>query len=78
MMKQEGHIMQVVLRFRDNTTGNINRIIGSVLMQSEVDTIQYLIGGFYFDTERSPTMILAALEEDGYHFDDFESINFQS
>ncbi len=73
--------MQVVLRFsrdtRAETADAIDRLMGCVLLQKELPSVRYVIGGFYFDTERSPMLFLADLEQEGFHFDDFDSIKFE-
>ena len=44
---------------------------------ADADTAQGLMGGFFFKTDRSPTAILAAFDEDGFEFADFENIEFR-
>lgn len=72
--------MQVTIRFfrdtRTETAEVIDRLMGCVLLQKELPSVRYVIGGFYFDTERSPMLFLADLEREGFHFDDFDSIKF--
>ena len=70
--------MQVTLRIAGrNAAPVIDRLMGCVLLVKELPSVKYLVGGFYFDTERSPMLILAALEEEGFHFDDFDCISFE-
>jgi hypothetical protein len=73
--------MQVTLRFsrddRADFAAVLDRLMGCVLLQSELATARMVIGGFYFDTERSPMLFLADLEQEGFHFDDFDSIKFE-
>ena len=71
---------QVTLRFSRDTRAEfaemLDRLLGCVLLQKELPSCRMVIGGFYFDTERSPMLFLGALEQEGFHFDDFDSIKF--
>ena len=55
----------------------IERAFGSILLTTEADTAQGLVGGFFFKSDRSPTAILAAFVEDGFEIADFENIEFR-
>ena len=72
--------MKVTLRFSRGTAAEradvIDRLMGCVLLQKELPSVRFVIGGFYFDTERSPMLLLVDLEKEGFHFDDFDSIKF--
>ena len=72
--------MQVTLRFSRDTAAEraaaFDRLMGCVLLQKELPSVRLVIGGFYFDTERSPMLFLADMVREGFHFDDFDSIKF--
>ena len=48
--------MQVTIRFANPRTAHdsIERALGCILLETEAKTANRLIGGFYFDTERTP------------------------
>jgi hypothetical protein len=79
-METKGNPMQVTVRFdhdtREETAAVVERLRGYVLLQKELPSVRWLSSGFYFDTDRSPMMFLADLEREGFHFDDFKSIEF--
>ena len=72
--------MKVTLRFAyDNAAERadaVDRLMGCVLLQKELPSVRFVIGGFSFVTERSPMLLLVDLEKEGFHFDDFDSIKF--
>lgn len=67
--------IEVTIRFA--THRSIDRALGCVLLKTEADTAQSLIGGFYFKTERSPQEIFEAFYEEGFEFEDFRNIQFE-
>lgn len=69
--------MQVTLRLKNYSMEAVARLEGCVLTMKEEVTARQIVGGFYFDSDRSPMLFLAALEEEGFHFDDFYSITFE-
>jgi hypothetical protein len=48
-----------------------------VLTQNELDTMHGLRGGFWYTTDVSPMVVLAAFEAEGIEYQDFESISFE-
>lgn len=76
--------IECTIRFTDATLGSktysprgaIDRALGSILYATEADTAHLIFGGFFFKTDRKPTEILAAFEEDGFETEDFQSIEF--
>jgi hypothetical protein len=70
--------MQVTIRFANPRTAHdsIERALGSILLETELTTARPLIGGFYFDTDRTPQDIFDAFEADGFEKQDFKSIEF--
>ncbi|WP_323006546.1 hypothetical protein [Pseudorhodobacter sp.] len=70
--------IECTIRFKNEPRAAIERALGSILLTTEADTAQGLMGGFFFKTDRSPTAILAAFEEDGFEFADFENIEFRT
>jgi hypothetical protein len=70
--------MQVTIRFENPRTANesVERALGIILLETEAKTAQNLIGGFYFDTERTPQEIFDAFEAEGFVKEDFASIEF--
>jgi hypothetical protein len=69
--------IECTIRFKNNTRAATERALGSILLSSEAETAQGLIGGFFFKTARSATAILVAFEEDGCEMADFENIEFR-
>lgn len=68
--------MKVTIQFKNNSPAVVERMMGSVLTQNEVKTLRGGRNGFWYTTDVSPMLVLAAFEEDGFHFEDFESIAF--
>ena len=70
--------MQVTIRFANPRTAHdsIERALGSILLETEAQTANRLIGGFYFDTERAPQDIFDDFATDGFEKQDFKSIEF--
>ena len=70
--------MQVTIRFANARTAHdsIERALGSILLETEAKTANRLIGGFYFDTERTPQDIFDDFTTDGFEKEDFASIEF--
>ena len=70
--------MQVTIRFQNTRTANesVERALGIILLETEAQTAQNLISGFYFDTDRTPQEIFDAFEADGFEKEDFASIEF--
>lgn len=70
--------MQVTIRFADPRTAHesVDRALGCILLQTEAKTANRLIGGFYFDTDRTPQDIFDAFAADGFEKEDFRSIEF--
>ena len=68
--------IECTIRFKEPREA-IKRALGSILLTTEAATAQHLVGGFFFKTDRSPTAILAAFEEDGFEIADFENIEFR-
>lgn len=69
--------IECTIRFKSYSRETVERALGSILLTAEADTAQGLMGGFFFKTDRSPTAILAAFEEDGFEIADFENIEFR-
>lgn len=69
--------IECTIRFKTYSRETAERALGSILLTAEADTAQGLMGGFFFKTDRSPTAILAAFEEDGFEFADFDTIEFR-
>ncbi len=69
--------IECTIRFKTCSRETAERALGSILLTAEADTAQGLMGGFFFKTDRSPTAILAAFEEGGLEFADFENIEFR-
>jgi hypothetical protein len=70
--------MQVTIRFANPRTAHdsVERALGSILLETEAKTANRLIGGFYFDTERTPQDIFDYFATDGFEKEDFASIEF--
>ncbi len=70
--------MQVTIRFENPRTAHesVDRALGIILLETEAKTAQRLLGGFYFDTERTPQEIFEAFEAEGFEKEDFASIEF--
>ena len=68
--------MKVTIRFKDQTPAVIERVMGSVLTLNECNTFHLLRGGFWYKTDVSPMVVLAAFQEGGFEYQDFESISF--
>lgn len=66
---------EYTLRFE--TPSAIDRALGHVLTQNEVDTSRSLIGGFYFTSEREPSEMIAEFEAEGINLWDFRSFQFE-
>ena len=69
--------IECTIRFKNDTRTAVERALGSILLTAEAETAQGLMGGFFFKTDRSPTAILAAFEEDGFEITDFDNIEFR-
>lgn len=69
--------IECTIRFKSYSRETVERVLGSILLATEADTAQGLMGGFFFKTDRSPTAILADFEEDGFEIADFENIEFR-
>lgn len=69
--------MRVTMRFRNPSIELYERVMGCVLTMKEATTVRYLVGGFAFDTERSPMLLLTEFEAEGFHTDDYEAVQFQ-
>ena len=48
--------MEVTIRFANPRTANdsVDRALGCILLETEAKTAKRLLGGFYFDTNRTP------------------------
>lgn len=70
--------MEVTIRFANPRTANtsVDRALGCILLETEAKTAKHLLGGFYFDTDRTPQDIFDAFEADGFEKQDFKSIEF--
>lgn len=68
--------MKVQIRFKDYPAV-AERVLGSVLTLNECNTVRSLRGGFRYTTDVSPMVVLAAFQEGGIDFEDFESICFE-
>jgi hypothetical protein len=70
--------MEVTIRFANPRTANdsVDRALGCILLETEAKTAKRLLGGFYFDTNRTPQDILDAFAADGFEKEDFKSIEF--
>jgi len=68
--------MKVQIRFKDYPAV-AERVLGSVLTLNECNTIRTLRGGFWYTTDVSPMVVLAAFEAEGIEYQDFESISFE-
>lgn len=69
--------IECTIRFKTYSRETVERAVGSILLTTEADTAQGLMGGFFFKSDRSPTAILAAFEEDGFEITNFENIEFR-
>lgn len=69
--------IECTIRFKTYSRETAEHALGSILLMTEADTAQGLMGGFFFKTDRSPTAILAAFEEDGFEITDFDNIEFR-
>jgi hypothetical protein len=69
--------IECTIRFKNEPRAAIERALGSILLTAEAESAQGLMGGFFFKTDRSPTAILAAFEEDGFEITDFDNIEFR-
>jgi hypothetical protein len=69
--------MQVTIRFKDYFSAVVERVMGAVLTQNELDTMHGLRGGFWYTTDVSPMVVLAAFGAEGIEYQDFESISFE-
>lgn len=70
--------IECTIRFKNNERAATERAFESILLTTESITAQGLVGGFYFTTDRRAMAILAAFEDEGFEFSDFESIKFSS
>jgi len=68
--------IECTVRFHD-VRAPIARAFQAVLLTTEADTAQALVGGFHFKSARSPTQILAAFEAEGFGIAAFEMIEFR-
>jgi hypothetical protein len=70
--------MEVTIRFANPRSANdsVERALGCILLETEAKTAKRLLGGFYFDTDRTPQDIFDAFEADGFEKEDFKSIEF--
>jgi hypothetical protein len=75
-MKQEKK-MRVTMRFRNPSIELYERVMGCVLTMKEATTVRYLMGGFAFETNKCPLLMLRELEAEGFHTDDYEALEFQ-
>jgi hypothetical protein len=69
--------MQVTIRFKDYVSMNAMAVVGSILTNEELATMHGLRGGFWYTTDVSPMVVLAAFEAEGIEYQDFESISFE-
>jgi hypothetical protein len=69
--------IECTIRFKTYSRETLERVFNLVLEASEHATAQHLMGGFFFKTDRSPTAILAAFEDEGFEIADFENIEFR-
>ncbi|MBR9837044.1 MAG: hypothetical protein GYB50_04020 [Rhodobacteraceae bacterium] len=60
-------------RTAEESTG---KALSGILTTAEAETARFIIGGFYFATEKTPGEIFAAFEADGFEMEDFKSIEF--
>jgi len=67
---------ETTIRF--NQPEMVSQFYDAVLTEAEKIATFALVGGFYFKTVRSPMMILAAAEGMGFHFSDFEGVEFKN
>jgi hypothetical protein len=70
--------MEVVVRWENsrNSQEASERAFNGVLRVGELDSVQHLIGGFFFRTARTPQEILTAFTETGFELSDFREISF--
>lgn len=68
--------MQVTIRFRNPSVALYERVTGVVLTSKEVETVRYVIGGFYYDTTIPPHEVFQNFYDEGFVYEDFESVVF--
>lgn len=68
--------MECTVRFK-NPNNTVDSVIAGMLSEVELASVGRVIGGFYFKTDRTPLLILVALETLGIHFTDLDSIVFE-
>ena len=67
--------IECTIRFEDKATAQ--RFLETILTSAEAETLNGLIGGFYFHTERSALQVLTNIESEGFDPADFSSIEFR-
>ncbi len=69
--------MQVTVRFE--STEAVERAQLAVLTADEEALgFSYLVGGFYYTTDKTPVEVFAAFHQEGFVDEDFESIQFSN
>lgn len=67
--------IECTVRFEDKATER--RFFETILTSTEAETLNGLVGGFYFHTERSALQVLTSIEAGGFGPADFYSIEFK-
>ena len=68
--------MQVTIRFRNPSVELYRRVVDCVLTMKEATTVNYVVGGIYYDTEKTPHEVFQWFYDEGFVYEDFESVLF--
>ena len=69
-------MLEIVIRFRSPCDTLRTLALEHVITPEEAKTLKGLMGGFYFDTTRTPIEILQNFYDKGFTNADFESFEF--
>jgi hypothetical protein len=71
--------IEITIRYNGNKSRqSMDSWNRSLLTTDELQTVQFLIGGFFFLTDRSPLEVLQAFYNHGFKTSDFQSFEFQA
>jgi hypothetical protein len=71
--------IEITIRYNGNQSRqSMDRWNRSLLTTDELQTVQFLIGGFFFRTDRSPMEVLQAFYNHGFETSDFHKFEFQA
>jgi len=66
---------EITIRFKNDATRL--RFTDTILTTAETESLNGLMGGFYFTTDRDAFTFMASIAAEGFDISDFQNIEFQ-